>query len=275
MKKTGLFLAVLGSLAAFSSNNSIGAPFQFTVDPLQSYLVITPTITAGALVLTGAEQGPGSFTAHYSGSILADVTGSTIQILPTTNLVAGISGAWKPGTDYSNYPADAGSPTGYPNTSVAANYGVFTDLTALGAGTSNSAVRNLQIALSDGAPKALTAGTFDEAGTTTDFTAGTVYYSTGAPPPITDLTIPQVTTTPTVGTTGTGIYSEAGGVRTLTIPVSFQSSYNVSFLVLTTKYDGVIVATSIVPEPGGLALVVAATASLCAVARRRRRLENG
>lgn len=231
---------------------AIAAIFDFTIDPAHSFLTITPSTDVFGTPLTVTMQGPGSFTTSYSGVIRADVTDSTIQLLFGSSLNADSGGDWRPGTDYSNYPADLADPSGYAMTALPANYGLITDLSPLGTvlgtnGPSPSAIRYLAIALFDSAPKPLEAGSFNEAGTNTDFTSGTVYYGSGGSPPITDLAN-TVFPGPTDDSLGTATLTDAGGVQTLTIPVSFQSTYDVNFLTLTTRYKGVIVATAVLGD---------------------------
>lgn len=247
---------------------------QFTIDPAQSSLTIAPSTSLfGFLSFPSAPQGDGAYTASYSGTIDADVTATTIQLLGTSNLVAGISGAWKPGDDYSNYPADALSPTGYPNTTVDANYGIFTDFSAGSSfglpPSSLTAIRDLEFSFFDALPKPLAGGTFAEVGTETGITSGTAYYSVGAAPPITDLTLgaPVIDSSALADTAGTGTLTKSGFVYTLSIPVSFTVAYN-AFLDIATTYSGTIVATA-VPEPASAAIVAAALAVGACFVRRR------
>lgn len=243
--------------------SSRAAMLEFVVDPDLSSLTITPSVLAGGVLpLPSTLQGPNSFTAKYSGSIIANVTPTSIQFLPTTNLVAGNSGNWRPGTDYSNYPGDSGDPNGYINTAEPANYGVITDLSSIGLSSeSPTATRDFVVSLADPAPKLLVTGAFDEAGSLTEIVDGTVYYSAGGGEPITDLTLPVIVHTPTAVTVDSGTLAKSGPVRTLTVPVSFTVSYWVNLLFLSTEYSGTIVATA-VPEPSSAVLIVGSAALL-------------
>src|SRR5690606_34500769 len=136
---------------------------------------------------------------------------------------------WKPGTDYSNYPADANDPDGYPNTAKPANYGVMTNLVPLNGRISLSAIRDLKIGLVDSAPKPLAGGGFPEAGTLTNFAAGTIYYNSGAAPPITDM-VNTLFPGPLSDSTGNGTLATMGTVQTLAIPVQFTVDYNIAVL---------------------------------------------
>lgn len=256
-----LIFAALSLLLALAAQSQ-AAVVEFTIDPALSALAIVSQTSLFGTPLTTTPQAPTSLSTSYSGSIFADVTPTTIQFVAGTSLVAGNSGAWLPGTDYSNYPADLDDPNGYVNTSLPANYGIVTDLTPLGAvggkqGLSPSAIRDLAISLLDAAPKSLTAGSFDEAGTATDFTAGTIYYSSGGLPPTTNLAT-TVFPDPLADAPGGGTLSIVGNQYMLTLPISFTVSYPVNFLANTTSYSGTIVATAPVPEPSSLALLVLA-----------------
>jgi hypothetical protein len=267
VKQLSCFFLVL--LAAATAR---GAQVTFTVDPAQSSLAIASSTSVFGSPLPTTAQAAGSLLAAYSGSIVAEVTPGTIQIQSGSSLTAGNSGNWLPGTDYSSYPADLDDPNGYISTPVPANYGILTDLTSLGAvlgkqGVSPSAIRGLVIGLVDSSPKMLTAGTFDEAGTNTDFTAGTVFYSSGGSPPITDLA--NTVNPDSFGdAAGQGTLVQLGDTLTLTIPVSFAVNYNVNFLAVSTTYTGTIVATALVPEPAGY-LLLASGAAAVFVAKRR------
>ena len=181
-------MAVLLTAVATTAN---AASIQFTVDPNQSSLSIS--VDASLFLGIASEQSPGSWTTSYSGVINADVTATTIEILGTSAITAGVSGNWLPGDDYSDYDPTSGLlgadyPTvpNYETTAVAANYGTTTEL--YDSRVSNSAVRDVQLSLSSGVI-ALNTETFDEVGIVPTYLDGTVYYDEGAEPPITDLTL--------------------------------------------------------------------------------------
>ena len=92
----------------------------FTLDTNQSSL----TISGNAAGYTLVEQGPGSLTTKYAGTIQAIVTGTTIEFPGQSLIQALTNGSWQPKPDGSagNAPADYGG---------SANAGVATATTAL------------------------------------------------------------------------------------------------------------------------------------------------
>jgi len=69
------------------------APVVFTIDPAQSQVTISGNI-AGATI---QEQGPGSLTTKFGGTIKADVTSSTVQFTGGSAIDAEVNGDWEPG----------------------------------------------------------------------------------------------------------------------------------------------------------------------------------
>lgn len=269
MNRTLRALATLAVSLKASASVSSAAPTLFTVDPAQSVLHINPKAAFGAIVIPLSMQGPGSWTANYSGSIAADVTATTIQILPATEIIAGNSGNWKPGDVYPTTGRAENDPV-YLATAVAGNYGNVSDYTGLnGPAVSNSAIRDVKLRLADSAPKALSGGdnaTFSEAGIQPGFISGTVYYGYGSAMPtgpITNLAGLGVAVNPLVDAPGTGTLTKNGNLMRLTIPVSFNTTYSLA----NVTYSGLIVATATVPEPASAAALLSALPMLT-VARR-------
>lgn len=277
MKYAVLTTAAMG-LAIGLVRPAHAVPVTFTVDPTRSSAALTAAVTVFGSPLTVTRQSgtADSWLTSYSGTIVADVTGSTIQFLSPSRIIANQDNAWRPGTDFSNYPGDIASPTGYTNTAMPAAYGSITDLTPIGpligvTGQSPSAIRNLQLSLTDAAPKALVGGAFDESGTATDLVWDTptppalIYYSSGASPPVTRAD--TVEPTATLVSAQSGTLETVNGVLTLTIPVVWEINFPVNFLFLTNRFEGTIVATA-VPEPTTMTTGIVLAAALCL--RRRR-----
>ncbi|TWT36601.1 hypothetical protein KOR34_15070 [Posidoniimonas corsicana] len=276
MNKTAFCTALLA--IAIAGDAAFAAPLFFTVDASQSSLSIDPTSLFG-VPDSEQEQAPGSWTASYYGGIVADVTSSTIQILPTTTLVAGNSGIWGPAPIYpTTDPASdrAENDLAYANSSAPANYGTVVDYSnrppingVAPPSASNSAIRDLRLSLSDSSPKTLAGdGSFSEAGIQPDFQSGIVWLTYGNASfsgPYSDLSGDGINVTPTVDTAGQGTLTRVGDLLTLTLPLEFTESHFGS----STVYSGTIVATASVPEPLTATLLLPAASPLACVRRRR------
>lgn len=280
-------LATLAAAILGTSGPTNAAPVLFNVDPALSSLSITSDVSLfNTHIATSDPQGDNALTVSYSGKIVADVTPTTIQFLSTSSLTAGNSGNWTPGSNYDDYTGvddqydginDGIFADGYVEVAEPANYGLLTDLSALGPAVigqrpiSSSAIRNVAFSIADSAPKSLVGGVFDEANTDFNFTAGTVYYASGGPPPITDLLLGPdwIHMQPTAATSASGTLVKSPGLWTLTTPVEFEVSYIVNFLTITTTFAGTIVATA-VPEPSSLMLLGCSALGLVALRRRSR-----
>jgi len=261
MKSKAMRLIV--GTAALAAGLARADVMTFTVNSTLSQLTLTPTTLLFGSPLPSSAQGAGSLVTGFSGTIVADITGSTIQFLGGSFLTALTSGDWLPGDDY-----NAGD---YLTDPDAANYGVLTDLSSLSLpAASPSAVRDLTISLQHTAPVALTGGTFDEGGIVTDYTDGTVFYAVGGTPPVTDLT--GVTPNPTLSTAAPATVTTIGEETTLTLPFQMTSQYLVNFLAVGQEYNGTIVATHVVPEPSTMAMLLL---SLPLIRGIRRRLRAG
>ncbi len=66
----------------------------FTIDPSRSSVAISGYLIGGGLI---QEQEAGSLTTKYSGTIVANVTGTTIQFPGGSMIVAANNGTWPPG----------------------------------------------------------------------------------------------------------------------------------------------------------------------------------
>ena len=268
-------------LTICSSATAHAAIITFTVDPSRSSLSLNAQTLLGGSSLPTTPQAANSLTTTYTGTLTVDVESGnapTVQILTGSQLIAGNSGNWLPGTDYTDYLNVPNAQSTYLTQPVAANYGLITDLSSLpggGAvngvsGESPSAIRNLVIGLADYTAKAVLGdGTFNAAGTATDFLSGMVFYSSGGNPPVTDM-VNTLSSQPTQALGDSASLVTAGNVTTLTLPISIETDYFVNFLLLKQTLSGTIVATyTSVPEPGTLALVGMAAFGLL---RRRRSL---
>ena len=246
-----LAVAATSCLTAVSRASQIS----FAVDPTQSALSLT---SAGPVTMQGAE----SWSTSYSGSLVVELTDSTIEFLPQSTLTAGNSGSWQPGLDYPTT-GRAEDDLDYVDSDAPANYGSITDLSGFGGPTaSNSAVRNVQLSLDDTAARPLVGDTFSAAGIIPDFLSGTVYYSYGSTlpsGPITNLAGEGIAVSETVDAAGEASLVRDGDLLTLTLPVQFDVSYFLSNLT----YSGTIVGTANVPEPNGVVFLLSGASVLC------------
>jgi hypothetical protein len=98
----GLFTLILGV--------SPVAADVFTIDPNQSSLTITGSVSGTSFV----QQGPGSLTTKYGGTIQAAQTAGTIQFTGLSLITAQTNGSWKPlpGGGAGNAPANYGATVG-------------------------------------------------------------------------------------------------------------------------------------------------------------------
>ncbi len=221
--------------------------FEYTVDPTRSALQGRSTVFLAGVPLDSFLQGENSNVAQYTGTVVVELTPTTIQMLSGTLLIAGNSGDWLPGTDFSQYPGDLDEPDGYTNSPAPANYGFITDLSPLGnvlgmGGLSPSSTRDLQMTLIDESAKPFACGAFDEGGTPTDFVSGTIYYSSGGSPPITDM-INTISPDDTSSTDNDAWIGKDETAEVLTLPVYSLTKLFINFLVVELKYEGTIVAT--------------------------------
>jgi len=100
------------------------APEVFTIDSSQSQISLSGTVAGFPM----SPQGAGALATTYSGSINADISGSTIQFTGSSAIIAKINGVWQP--------AVGGTPG-----SAAADYGA--QISIYGIYTGYGAARNV------------------------------------------------------------------------------------------------------------------------------------
>jgi hypothetical protein len=91
-----LAAAAAAILVVLACSPACAALRTFTIDAVQSQIVISGTTMVGDLPVTVQEQAAGSLTAHYMGSILTDVAPGTIQFVSGSVIDANVSGNWAP-----------------------------------------------------------------------------------------------------------------------------------------------------------------------------------
>lgn len=98
------FYAAVGMLAATST---FAVTRTYTLVPAQSSISLSGTVTTSFGTAPIQQQGAGSLTTTYAGTILADRTDTTIQFLPGGSVDANVNGNWQPLADASSGSAPA------------------------------------------------------------------------------------------------------------------------------------------------------------------------
>jgi hypothetical protein len=170
----------------------------FTIDPAQSSITISGTVAGGTI----KEQGAGSLTTKFAGTIRAEVNNAAIQFSGGSQISAQNNGNWAPA---------ANGATG----TAPANYGGIATVVIIQA---NAAVRNIQLDAFSG-PLTVSDGHFDSTGlffmfstnsaSVLDYNAG--LFGTGSEA-LAGYATNQVTTVATLAT--------SGSTQVLTIPVN-------------------------------------------------------
>jgi hypothetical protein len=95
----------------------------FTLDPEQSLVTISGSVVGGTIT----NQGPGSLTTKFGGTIQVSITGNSLQFTGQSHVVGETNGSWQPKSDGSSgtEPADYG---GYANVGIAAGNAALRDL---------------------------------------------------------------------------------------------------------------------------------------------------
>lgn len=214
--------------------------------------------TFGTTTRPYVAQGPGSLSVTYTGTIVADVTPTSVQLLPGTVITAGISGAWRP--------QSGGSTPDDPATATA-NYGYSVDLFSPGTPLF-VAIRGLQLGFSDATTRPLAGdGTFSTAGIAGQVLAGVADVNYGNPPQ-SDLTFAEPIVTDAPATSGS--LTLAGGTETLSLPLQFTLEV-LGAVSTETFFEGTLTATRPVPEPGTVVSLLAGLGLLWLAGGRRLR----
>lgn len=221
------------SLIAWSGSSARAAVIHFTVDPSQSSLTFT-AINNDFIPITLTAQQAGSLTDSFTGSILADVSGTTINQLDGS-LDADEQGPFIPNEgNYEN------------------NYGYIYSFSLFN--ETRGYFGDLVLSLSGGA-----------SGQALGVTSGVNVY-TGPLLAIFEESL--------VGLSGTNAGSAAslvynGSQATLTIPTDVEFALLVDTVEVRLQFVGTIVATALVPEPSTWALMGWALAPGLVVLGRR------
>src|SRR5688572_9134172 len=106
LSPTVFFFLGLSSLETVHADTRI-----YTLDPDESSITLSGSVTSQFGTAPINEQGPGSLTTSYTGTIHADRTSSAIQFISGGSIDANVSGSWQPLADASagSAPADYGA----------------------------------------------------------------------------------------------------------------------------------------------------------------------
>ncbi len=221
----------LVSMATAASANVV----TFTIDSSQSSLTLSLYTLDGAPI--SSAQTPGSDTTSLSGTVNVDLTGTTIEFLPTADTQFALQAV-----------PQAPLPDGAAGTAPA-QIGLNLDLTGIASGV--VAARNyLGDATSGPIPRV--GNTFDASQLTLNLVTGnTAYNLTVLGSPVSG-SFDNNNATPNDLTGGTLDF--AGGVYTLRVPLHVGGEARVQGVTVQDLYAGEIVATATVPEPSALAL---------------------
>jgi hypothetical protein len=215
------YTAILFLLGCFLAQHANA--FIFTIDPLSSSLSLSGTVAGFTLT----QQGPGSLTTTYSGSINADFNSSTIQF-NNAAAAAAINGNWQP-------------LPGGGSGSAPANYGGQASLG--GFGIAFGAGRNIVLDITSGVIP-LSGTSFDASQLSISPTTGALDYNSPFGSGSTSLAGLFGANMATMGD-----ISVVGGIATLTIPVQITQVLTlVSNGDTTITLSGNLVATAAVPE---------------------------
>lgn len=209
----------------------------FALDPAQSVLTASGSTDTPIGTINLSPQKSGSLSTSYHGTISADVTGSKIAFDYASNVIADVSGTYKPQSNPPLPPTDPGSAPG--------NYAAQVSIPFLGMGV--VAVRDLAFNIGSEALDIQPNGDFASNGET--FRAitgrGDYYYTFGSGGAGTENVKGDLQSEAAEPSR----YVVANGVATLTIPVDI----NVEFAVFGTDPDtrfhltGRLVATASAP----------------------------
>ncbi len=120
-------LTVLAACLTLCGSITLADVVTFTIDPTQSPLSVSGSLSG----VTGNEQGPGSLSTHFSGTIQVDLQASSIQFIGNSAITLQENGSWQP------------APGGSPGSAPASLAGVAQNFLA----TAHGALRNVLVDL--------------------------------------------------------------------------------------------------------------------------------
>jgi hypothetical protein len=160
--KRTVFLAAFVIASSLNSNRASALERLYTIDAEQSSIAISGSVMTSVGTSQLQEQGAGSLTTNYSGTIRTDRGNNTIQFLAGSSIDAAVSGNWQP------------LPTGASG-AAAADYGGRVSF-LLGFVVINFAAREFLGDLSSGVLPLNANGDFSLNTTTVEFLSGSLSY---------------------------------------------------------------------------------------------------
>ncbi len=205
------------------------ATYVYTLDPAQSSITLSGSVTTQLGTAPIEPQGQNSLTTSYTGTIHADRTSSSIQLLPGGSIDANVSGNWQPLAN-----ASVGS--------AAADYGARVTFAIV---VVNFAGRDLVANLTGPSAPVDGSGNFDLTGSFVNFNSGNIAYRAnfGFSPGT------ETLAGRSGNLAGTATLTTEGMLEKLLLPVdaTFALPIDDTISVMLTL-DGQIVATRPLPE---------------------------
>ncbi len=225
------FTAAGGALLSLAIVANAQGPVVFTLDTNQSSITLSGSILGFAL----KEQGPGSLTTKFGGTLRADVNGQTIMFTGQSLIEALDNGNWQPkpdgstGTEPANFGGQASSFLG----------------------SAKAALRQIQLDAISG-PLTINQGNFDSsslvflfptnAPSSAAYTVASLLGSKSGSIPLVGYATNKVSSVAT--------FTAVPGVETLTIPVDSEFQFSLTTANDTTiRLTGQFVATHVVTAP--------------------------
>ena len=205
----------------------------FTVNSTETSMSMAGNLDFEGVIIKLSPQAAGSLTAHYSGTVSADVTGTSITFTGGSNITAIATGKYNPGGTAADYAGQGGASIfGFSVSGIAAIRGLIGNLTSKAIPITSS-------------------GSFNSTPLSFSSKAGTIAYTIDSP-------LGDDSGTQSVNSKSSGAdlapassYVVEGGVATLTVPIDATLKFNTSVGVITGVFTGKLVATAgkVIPPP--------------------------